>query len=238
MITNYTQSEFDKAKSYTLLLLTCLNCGCVFLKNKRYIVAAIRRNINLSQQNAGKFCSNDCNNKFRTKQLIERKCAFCQKIVLKHEHELKQSSSGLYFCNRSCSCSYKNIYKKSGFRFSKMEKYLRNMLQTDFPDLDILYNDRKTIKLELDILVPSIHLAFELNGITHFLPIFGEDKFSKIKENDYKKLSFCKERGITLHQIDISHITHFNETEGIKIYQFIKEKILASRRGIEPPLHP
>lgn len=236
MITNYSQSEFDSAKSKTLLPLTCLNCGCVFMKNKRYIVAAIRRNTKLSQQNAGKFCSNDCNNKFRTKQLIERNCAFCGNIVLKHEHELKQSSSELYFCNRSCSCSHKNIYKKSGFRFSKMEKYLRNMLEIDFPNLNILYNDRKTLKLELDILIPSIHLAFELNGITHFLPIFGEEKFSRIKGNDYKKSSLCYEKGITLHQIDISHINHFNETDGLKIYQFIKDKILASRRGIEPLL--
>lgn len=236
MITNYDPSEFNNAKSYTLLPLTCINCGCIFHKNKRYIVAAIRRNTKLSQQNAGKFCSNDCNNKFRTKQLVERNCSFCGEIVLKHEHELKQSSSKLYFCNRSCSCSYKNIHKKSGFRFSKIEKYIRNMIEIDFPNLNIIYNDRKTIKLELDILIPSIYLAFELNGITHYQPIFGEDKFSRIKENDYKKISLCCERGITLHQIDISHINHFNGKDGLNIYNFIKEKILASRRGIEPLL--
>lgn len=225
MLKNYNQEDFDKSDSNTMFSLSCLNCSNIFYKTKRYIVAAIRRNKKCSQPNAGKFCSNGCHHQYTSKQLIEKTCGFCQKIIFKRHNDIKKSASGLFFCDRSCSCSYKNISKKDGFRSSKMEKFLQKKLAEEFPNLEIFYNDRKTIKLELDIFIPSKNIAFELNGITHFKPIYGYDKFIKIKNNDCRKIKICDEHNIKLYQIDISYIDRFNEEDGFKIYDKIREYI-------------
>ena len=38
----------------------------------------------------------------------------------------------------------------------------------------------EAINSELDVYVPSLNLAFELNGIFHYEPIYGEKKLNQI----------------------------------------------------------
>ena len=62
--------------------------------------------------------------------------------------------------------------------------WLEEQLTSLYPKLDIHFNRKDTIGSELDIYIPSLNLAVELNGIFHYEPIFGKDKLSKIKTND------------------------------------------------------
>jgi len=48
-----------------------------------------------------------------------------------------------------------------------------------YPDLVIHFNKKDAINSELDIYIPSLKLAFELNGIFHYEPIFGKENFLK-----------------------------------------------------------
>lgn len=73
----------------------------------------------------------------------------------------------------------------------------------------ILFNDKTTINSELDIYIPSLKLAFELNGIFHYEPIYGKDKLSKIENNDSRKIQACNERNIEICIIDISSLKNF-----------------------------
>mgnify|MGYP003658068441 CR=1 FL=1 len=74
--------------------------------------------------------------------------------------------------------------------------------------MDIHFNRKDTIGSELDIYIPSINLAIEINGIFHYKPIYGIDKLQKIVENDKYKVSTCYEKEIKLHIIDTSKQTY------------------------------
>lgn len=146
-----------------------------------------------------------CRSEFRS-TLVELTC-HCGKIF----HRAKKMSIGNVFCSKSCAAKHNNKNKITGFRRSKLEKWLENQLKYMHSDLDFQFNSRSLSGLELDIYIPSINLAFELNGITHFKPIYGNEKFNKIKNNDLRKIELCKNRGITLYVIDTSLQHKFSE---------------------------
>lgn len=68
-------------------------------------------------------------------------------------------------------------------------------------------------------------LAFELNGIFHYEPIFGESKLNKIQQNDINKFQKCQENRISLCIIDTSSQKYVKEQTSIKFLNIIKEII-------------
>ena len=74
---------------------------------------------------------------------------------------------------------------------------------------------------ELDIYIPSLKLAFELNGIYHYEPIHGSDKLNKIQNNDNRKFQACAEQGISLCIIDTSSQSYFKENTSEKFLKII-----------------
>ncbi len=52
-------------------------------------------------------------------------------------------------------------------------------------------------------------LAFELNGIFHYEPIYGDKKLGQIQNNDNNKFMACIENGISLCIIDTSKFGYF-----------------------------
>ena len=105
-----------------------------------------------------------------------------------------------------------------------MESYIEAKIKKEFPQLDFICNDRKLLGgLELDFFFPSLKLAFELNGITHYEPIYGKDRFDRSNENDKRKMILCYEQGVELAVVDTSHIKYFKEKSGDKIFEeFVK----------------
>ena len=94
-----------------------------------------------------------------------------------------------------------------------------------YPNLEILYNNKEIINSELDIYIPSLKLAFELNGIVHYEPIYGEEKLNKIKSNDNNKFQLCIEQKISLCVIDTSSLNYFKEQNAKKFLDIIVETI-------------
>jgi len=90
---------------------------------------------------------------------------------------------------------------------------------------------------ELDIYIPSLNLAFELNGILHYEPIYGPDKLKYIKNNDDRKLQACIEKQISFCIIDTSNFRYFKESKAEEfltmIISIIKKKKEAGD-GVEP----
>lgn len=80
-----------------------------------------------------------------------------------------------------------------------------------YPNLLIYFNKKDAINSELDIYIPSLKLAFELNGIFHYEPIYGFNKLNQIQNNDSRKFQACLEQKIELCLIDSSKQKYFTE---------------------------
>lgn len=155
------------------------------------------------------FCSQQCKIQFFTTK-VTKPCGFCEKDVTRSLKEYNSSKSGKIFCNKSCAASYNNTHKTYGIRRSKLEIWLEDQLRIKYPDLDIHCNKTDTINLELDFLFPKLNFAFEINGIFHYKPIYGQEKLNKTQNIDKEKLFLCSKIGIQLHVIDISIYTDNN----------------------------
>lgn len=56
-------------------------------------------------------------------------------------------------------------------------------------------------KMEVDLYVPSLKTAIEIDGPSHFLPIWGEDKLKKTMESDGEKNGHIISKGFVLIRI-------------------------------------
>jgi hypothetical protein len=125
-------------------------------------------------------------------------CKQCNKSFLRFHSYTKKSKTGNQFCNKSCAASFNNKLKRKSRR-SKIEEKFYNLLVKEFPNLNILPNDKTMLNgLETDIAVPSLNLAIEWNGSVHFKPIYGVKKLKRIKELDQEKLKIANNKNINL----------------------------------------
>ena len=218
----YTQQQFENAKTVDKLPCKCYVCEQMFYKTKRDIKIALTSN-----RHNGKFCSKTCEIKSKSNP-VNVTCTNCGLSFDKTLFQISKSKSGNHFCSHSCSTSYNNKHKKHGNRRSKLEIWLQKQLTILYPNLEIHYNKTSAINSELDIYIPSLNLAFELNGIFHYEPIYGIDKLQKIQENDVSKSKSCHDAKIDLCIIDTSKQNYFKESSS-KNYLYIIDTIIKER---------
>lgn len=214
MIPLYEQKDLDISKSGDKLPCECEICSKVFYKMKRDVLKALKGG------SPGKYCSKKC---MKIGMNVRKNviCSNCNKEVIKKPSEIKQSKSGNHFCSKSCAAIYNNAHKTSGNRRSKLEIYLEKELKYLYPELKIEFNQTNAIDAELDIYIPSLKLAFELNGIFHYEPIYGLNKLNKVQNNDNRKFQACIERGIELCIIDTSQQKYFRVNTSEKYLNII-----------------
>jgi hypothetical protein len=85
---------------------------------------------------------------------------------------------------------------------SKLEKFILKELifygwETEFHKEQTLSNT----KLQIDIYLPSISTAIEVDGPSHFLPVWGEDALIKNQNYDIKKTGLILGKGMFLIRI-------------------------------------
>jgi hypothetical protein len=143
------------------------------------------------------------------------------------------------FCSRSCSAKYNNAHKRHGTRRSKLEIYIEEQIIQWRPDLIMICNDCSLIQSELDFYFPELKIAIELNGIFHYEPIYGNDKFERIQLNDAQKIIRCNEVGVELCVIDTSSVKNLTASTKEKYWNLIHgllTRVLPRKEsnGIEP----
>lgn len=182
------------------------------------------------------FCSMKCSAEHRRTTVVLN-CSQCGNIHHKPPAQLSKRS-GNSFCSLSCAATFNNQHKTTGTRRSKLEYWLERELTQLYPHLVIRYNGKEAINSELDIYIPDIHLAFELNGVFHYEPIYGSEKLMSIQNNDTRKFQACLENGIELCIIDSSSMKNFKEVKARVflniIIEIINAKISCGRRESNP----
>lgn len=174
------------------------------------------------------FCSRICwskNNKvLKSKNNVS--CDQCGKVFYKTPSDQKKTERN--YCSQSCAAIYNNTHKKYGSKVSKLEKFLQEELTKKY-SYNFHFNRKDTINSELDIYIPELNLAFELNGIFHYEPIFGKEKLNQIQNNDNRKFQACLEKQIELCIIDTSWIKYNKVSNFQKIYDIVEDIINLNR---------
>lgn len=196
MILRCTKEEFDNAKTFDRIPLTCSykKCSKDFSVLKKSVVDTIRK-----KGGYVGYCNLTCQNLDEGK-VHHVSCKTCNKMVYKPNKEYIKYKN--HFCSSSCAAIHYNKNKKYGIRRSKLEKYIEQVLKENYAELIVLYNSKDIIGTELDIYIPHFKLAIEVNGIFHYEPIYGEEQLKKIQKNDLKKKNKCNAYGIDLHIIN------------------------------------
>jgi hypothetical protein len=200
--------KFASLNRHELAELQCLHCGETFHIEKHRVQRSIERG-------TGKYCSQTCaRHARRTSEEVH--CANCSELFRKQAVELRRT--GNHFCSRSCAAQYNNRHKNLGAgRRSKAEDYLSNLIRRDFLSLKIIQNDRTLLPsgLEVDIVIPSLKLAIELNGPVHYFLLFGNRKLAKIQAADISKQLEIQFIGYKLLVIDISACGYFKKVKAM-----------------------
>ena len=85
---------------------------------------------------------------------------------------------------------------------SKIEKFLKEGLTSE--GYDFIFHMKGLIpaeNLEVDLFVPSLKTAIEIDGPAHFLPIWGEDSLQKNIRSDAKKSGLILSKGYCMIRV-------------------------------------
>ncbi len=204
-----TIAEMEALKSKELVPLECAGCGTTFYRNKTETKRGLKGIRNVS------YCSTKCAYAHypyeRTRKEHSFVCELCKKQFVRvyAPADYERQKHRKKFCSHLCACRFNRIDIR-GMGRSKLEKWVEAELQKLYPALEILYNDREAIKSELDIYIPALKLAFELNGPFHYEMIFGEQYLNKVQTNDRRKFQACIEKGIELCVIATNTMKYFS----------------------------
>lgn len=220
----FTDEQYQLAKSTDKLPCECYQCGETFLTHKKEITRVL----------SGKapywvrYCSRNCF-KSTTRKQEQVECAECGTQFMKKQSDIKKAKN--HFCTKSCAATYNNKNKTHGTKRSKLEAYIEEQLTSLYPELEFHFNRKDAIGSELDVYIPSLNVAFELNGIFHYEPIYGPDKLKQINENDISKSKACHDAKIDLCVIDTSQQKNFTEKSSQRyldiITNIINERLLS-----------
>lgn len=88
---------------------------------------------------------------------------------------------------------------------SSIEKYIAKKLIENGYGVIVHPKTLENEKLEVDILIPKYRIVVEIDGPTHFLPIFGEEKLQQTIKSDMEKNALLKTKNFHVIRLQIKN---------------------------------
>lgn len=221
--------NLTEKRSRELVRIECNHCHSIFEKPKNKVLVALKWTSKSKKTGRAAckyyYCSTACEDKAMGRT-FETVCAQCNGPVTQTEYH--RNKYPRRFCGSSCAATYNTTHKTHGTRRSKLEAWIEEQLTELYSASEIHFNRKDAINSELDIYFPKLKLAFELNGIFHYEPIYGQEKLSQIQNNDERKSQACCERGIEFCIIDTSALKIFHSKRAQRYLDIILQ-VLNSR---------
>ena len=106
--------------------------------------------------------------------------------------------------------------RKAGREGSKLEKFVLERLvkegyTVDFHNKNLIPNE----KLEIDLYIPSLKTIIEIDGPSHFLPIWGEEKLQKQIKADLQKSGRILSMGYAIIRVKVVKKANLNDKESV-----------------------
>jgi len=107
---------------------------------------------------------------------------------------------------------------------SKLENFLHKELLKDGYRVEF-HKEQSLLntKLQIDLFLPTLNVAIEVDGPSHFLPVWGDDVLDKNIKYDNKKTGLILGKGLVL--IRIKQIKEFSKTRATILYQALVQII-------------
>jgi very-short-patch-repair endonuclease len=107
---------------------------------------------------------------------------------------------------------------------SKLEKFMFSGLveagyRVEFHKEESLVNTR----LQIDLFLPELKIAIEIDGPSHFLPVWGEQTLKRNKTYDSKKEGLLLGKGLAL--IRVKQTKDFSNARGLIVLEKVKEQL-------------
>ena len=106
----------------------------------------------------------------------------------------------------------------------QLEKFILNSLLSD--GYKVIFHQEQTLsntKLQIDIMIPSINTAIEIDGPSHFLPVWGDEALERNVKYDQKKEGLIIGKGLYL--IRIQQTKDFSKTRALLVYDKLKNAL-------------
>lgn len=206
---------YENKRNYSKqkLELICPQCNKKFTNT----VAQLRGKRNKGAKNI--YCTSKCSSEAQrtdySKDFIV-KCDNCGIDVTRKGVQLKLSK--FHFCTPSCKASYYHKANAMGEHRSLLEEKLEEHVKNTYPRLKMILNDKEQMRgLELDIYLPEISLAIEVNGPAHYIPIWNDETLLRTQKNDIIKKNRCRKKRIRL--LTISETINYNNDNSLETFE-------------------
>ena len=119
--------------------------------------------------------------------------------------------------------------RTAGKEGSKLEKFLKLELSKAGYSVDIHRKDIIPNKnLEIDLYVSNLKTVIEVDGPSHFIPIWGEEKLQKQIKADEQKTGLILSKGMA-----IIRVKHLKDSISLSDKEILKDNIIDLLKGIE-----
>lgn len=122
--------------------------------------------------------------------------------------------------------------REAGKTGSKLERFLFNKLLES--GLNVEFHKEQSIlntKLQIDLFIPKLNVAIEVDGPSHFEPVWGDDALKRNRKYDDKKTGLILGKGLYL--IRIKQNKDFSKSRGLLILDKL-QKILDDIKNNKP----